>query len=901
MARLSISWLRKLAATLRGKRLEDDLDDELAFHIAQRTDALIASGLAPEEARRQARLAFGNSARARESTRDRNILIWLETALQDLRFAARTLRLNPGFAVTAILSLALGIGANTALFSILDTLLLRLLPVHEPDRLVRISTVRPASVNQSLSYPLLDRLRREATCFSGAFGMASFAQQFEENGQSVPVVLEAVTGEYFDVLGITASRGRTFHLADSGYTAESVAVISDSFWRSHYGAKDDALGRRLRVGNRENAREYTITGIAPSGYRGARIDAPADVWVPVEQAIAPQEDRRKSSTWGWLVLFARLAPGVTESAAKAEADAILHRDLEALAGQTHFDHPQQRDLLFSWRIAFEPAANGISGLRDRYSKPLLVIAAIAAMVLLIACANLANLLLARSTAREREISVRQALGAGRARLTRQLLVESLLISILGAAAALVIAYWLSRGMLRFLPRDLAAALPVLSFRLDARELAFTAMLAIFTCLLFGLLPALRATRAPAARIATHSISLTVSQAWTSRALVAAEIALCTLLLTTCGLFVRTLHNLRTLDAGFVREQILLTTVQPPRADSAERDSARFEELRARVATLPDVRGVGYSQFGLMIGDRMTADVDAEGRAAAAGEPLGATDVRISPGYLSAMGTPLLAGRDFTDRDTFGSPLVGLVNEAFAKQFFGGANPVGKHFGLDGPKSALTIEIVGLVRDVKYQNLRETPASIFYRPYGQIRRDRGMVLAVRSAGDLNALAATLRALTQSIDPNLTLRNTTPFAQLIDRSLLAERMVSSFSVALGLLALLVACVGLYGVLAYRVARRTREIGVRMALGASAGGVLRMILGESFAIFLLGVALGVPLSLALTRLIASLLFGLAPHDVATLVVTLAVLAIASFAAAWLPARRAARVDPMTALRCE
>jgi predicted permease len=888
-----MSWIKKLSTTLRPAPKQHELDDELAFHIEARADELMASGMDPAEAHAAATRMLGNRTGVTESTRDRDILVWLETFLQDLRYAARALRHNPGFAATAVFSLALGIGANTALFSMLDALLLRLLPVEQPHHLFRLSIATQSGRQDSLAYPLLRRIRKESKLFSGVFGMSSRSEQIEERGQTVPARVEVVTGEYFDVLGVTAARGRTFHLADTGFEAPSVAVISDSFWHAHYSGRDSAIGERLRAGSRE----YDVIGIAPPGYHGARIDWPVDVWVPVEQAVAPDAPQRKSSNWGWLLLAARLAPGATEAAAHAEADAMLRRHLEDIAGQTRFDHPQQRDALFAQRIAFTPLATGHSTIRERYGTPLLVIECIAGVVLLIACANLANLLLARATAREREIAVRQALGAGRWRLARQFLTESLLLAALGGGAALLVAKWLSAGMLRLLPDDLASALPLLTFHFDARVLAFTAALAILTCVLFGFAPAIRATRPAASRSSTESRS----QVWTSRTLAAAEIALCTLLLMGCGLFLRTLRNLRTLDAGFAREKILVSTVGAPRGTKPERALADFEELRTRAAALPNVRGAGYSTFGLLTGDRITGDVDAEGHVPAAGEDLGATDMRVSTGYFRAMGTPLLTGRDFTDRDSFGAPQVAIVNESFVRKFFNGATPLGRHFGLDGPKSAGTIEIVGVLHDAKYQDLREKPAAIYYRPFAQVRLDTGMVLVVRADGDLRAVAAALQPVARSVNPGLTLRPPKAFAAMIDRTLLAERMIATFSTALGLLAVLVACVGLYGVLAYRVARRTREIGVRMALGASASEVLRMVLRESLAIFALGALLGVPLALGLARLVASLLFGLQPRDVPTLLATLTVLAAVSLAAAWLPARRAARVDPMTALRCE
>ena len=867
-------WLRRLFLTLRPHRLDENLDDELQFHIDQRTDELIAQGIAPGEARRQATRRFGNQTLQKERARERDILVWLESAIQDIRYALRMLRRNPGFAATAILSLALGIGANTALFSIVDALLLRRLPVKEPASLVRLQIKYPQFPEFStVSYAFFDLVGKNAHMISGATAMSFGGRSIEESGQTIPTNVEIVSGGYFDVLGVGASRGRVFHDAK-----EPIAVISDALWRSHY-APGEAIGRRIKVGKIT----YTIVGVADVRFRGDQVDWAADVWIPLEQAV-PAGDPRRGQDWASFEMIERLAPGASIAQSQAETQALLSANL---AGQSrHFDHPQQRDEFLDQRVRLEPASTGISNLRTRYFRPLLVVMCVAAMVLLIACANLANLMLARATAREREIATRKAIGAGRARLIRQLLTESALITLLGATASVFLARWLSAALLRFFP-DAVHALPNLAFRVDFRMLSFVIAICVATCLLAGLAPAIRASGPPRAQASTGG-----------RALIAIEVALCTILLIGSGWFVRTLWNLRTLDAGFARDRILLATVGAWSAERTEA-TARFEDLRERLAALPGVRSVGYSNMELMIGDEIVGAIEAEGHQPARTENLGATELRISPGFFSTFETPLVDGRDFKDSDEAGAPQVAIVNETFARHFFDGGNAIGGHFGQYGTKSAHDYEIVGVVKDTKYASLREAPRPIFYRPFRQTRLDQGMVIAIRSSGDLGTLAGAVREIVHQTDPQI--KKIDRFSTIIDASLASERMVAQLSAAFGALALLVACIGVYGILAYRVARRTREIGVRLALGASRAGVQWMIVRESLALLVIGVAIGIPLALGLSRYVASLLYGLRPTDPMTIAAALGVLAIVSMAAAIIPARRAARIDPMGALRCE
>jgi predicted permease len=871
-----MSWLSKLTSTLRPNRLQDDLDDELRFHIERRADELIAQGMPPDQAHREAARRFGNQTLLKESTRDRDVLVWLETALQDIRYALRTLRRSPGFAATAILSLALGIGANVALFSLTDAMLLRPLPVRDPQSLVHLQAHTQAFGDTTFTFGLYDSIRKNARTLTGAAAMALGGPTIEMESGSAPAHAEIVSGNYFDVLGVEASRGRVFRDAE-----QPVAVISETFARSQFSGKDP-IGAHLKSGKVI----YTIVGVADPRFRGATLDWPADVWIPLEQAV-PANSPRRGANWNWLEVIARLAPGATSTQAKAELEALQQRFLEQVSTTRHFDHPQQRAAFFNENILLRPGATGISWLRKRYTQPLMILVAVAGIVLLIACVNLANLMLARATAREREIATRRAIGAGRARLVRQLLTESAVVVIAGAAGAALIARWLSDTLLAFLSAG-GNVVSNLNFRVDLRLAAFMIAISVVTCLLAGLAPAIRASGPPRSQSSAGG-----------RALIVVEVALCTILLIGSAWFVRTLRNLQTLDAGFVRDQVLMAVVSAPPGAAAPEAIRRIEELRSRLASLPGARSVAYSNMTLMTGDEIANDIEVEGRPLGKDEKLTSTQLRISPGFFKTLDTPLLAGRDFTDADQAGAPKVAMVNRAFARRFFGVDNPAGRRFGTDGPKSAWEIEIVGVVKDTKYASLRDEPRPIFYTPVRQDQADTSVDFVIRSAGDMRALSTAVRDIVHEFDPKVT--GITRFSDLVDMSLSSERMVAQLSAGFGGLALLVACIGIYGILAYRVARRTREIGVRIALGASRGGVQWMIVRESLALLIIGIAIGIPVALGLSRYVKSLLFGLTPADPWTMAGALAMLALVSCAAAFLPARRAAKIDPMAALRCD
>jgi len=791
----------------------------------------------------------------------------VSTLLQDLRFASRVLRRNPGFTAVAVLSLALGIGANTALFSLLDALLWKTLPVESPHQLFTLADGQiPA-----FTYPMFDTLRGNAKSLSAAAVMRMFREQeIVERGAKVKADLHIVSGEYFDVLGVRAWRGRTIQPGDAKSPDSTVAVISQPFWERHYGRSPTAIGAHFQYGTRD----FTVVGIAPPGFTGANLDFPADIWLPLEQTMSG--DRVFWTRARALEVFARLAPGASPERAAAEAGTLLKRT-----------------------ITLEPGGTGFSRLRGRFSRPLLVLESVAGLVLLIACANLANLLMAGASARQREIAVRQAIGAGRARLVRQLLTESLLLSVASGCLAVGIAWELSGALLRFLPPDATRAMANLSFHPDGRLIAFVAAATLAACMLFGLAPAWRSTRQSLLAGIKETPGAGRSGKWTSRVLALGEVALCTLLLVTAGLFVSSLRNLRNFDTGFAADQVAVASIAAPRGYPTAQYVERFDELRRQALELPGVASAGFSHIGQLSGysiaDRILSPPDSLNPK----EDHSIEYQRVSPKFFAAMGTPLLQGRDFTERDDASAPKVVIVNESFARRFFPGRDPLGQRIAASSWKGQ-SAEIAGVVKDTKWLNLRDAASPMFYQPFAQNPTPE-MVFALRGRGSAVSLAASLAQLAHRVEPAFQVTDAVPFAEIEDRTLATERLVAQVSTAFGALALLVACVGLYGILAYGVARRTREIGLRLAVGATRAGMLWMVLRESLALVALGFAIGIPVALAASRLIRTMLYGLTPTDPAIIAAAFLVLIAASTAAAYIPARRAASVDPAIALRYE
>ena len=894
MMRWTNKLLLRLRSTFHRGRVDRELDEELHFHLERQIEENLAAGMSADEARYAARRAIGGIAQLKEECRDMRRVNLVQDFAQDLRYASRVLRKNPGFAAAAILSLALGIGINTAVFSLINAVLLRTLPVKNPEQLVVLTF--GSEHRSDFSYPMYQDLRSGTSVLSGMLCRFTIPGSMNVSGHTERISLELVSGDYFQVLGISALIGRTLMPDDTRAPGgQPVVVLSNAFWKRRFGSDPGIVGKTMRL----DGYPMTVVGITPAGFEGPEVGMSPDARVPITMYRAmlptlPADLSMESRGWGWLDLVGRLKPGVSTAQAQAALNAVYIR-----ARETEWkDWPAaERAQMLARGLWLEPGSRGISGLREGFSRPLWILMAAVSIVLLIACANVAGLLLARVMARQREIAVRLALGAGRGRVVRQLVTESILLSGTAAIAGLVMARWGSNLLVSFLPEG---RFPVaLNVEADSRVLAFTALVSLVTTFLFGLAPAFEITR-PAAALALRaqagSSGMQNSLAF-RRGFMVLEVALSLVLLVGAGLFVRTLHNLKAFDIGYDRENILLLSLDPSLNGYTDDDAARFyEQVIQRVGSLPGVRSASVASMGLL-GEGLTIQsVSVEGYQRREGARTGAWENFVSPGYFETLGIPVLSGRGFTPLDTKTAPKVAIVNQQFARRFFGNKNPIGRRFGFGTNRA----EIVGVVRDGKYKSVQEETPELVYLPIEQ-RSDSPIVLHVRTVGDPGKLTAAIRREITDVDKNVLVYGVRTLEAQLDESLSQQRLVATLSSGFGFLAVLLAAIGLYGVMSYAVTRRTNEIGIRMALGAEGGEVIWMVLREALLLVGIGVAIGVPVALALAGSIASLLFGLKPTDPWTISAAAAVLFAVAAVASYLPARRAARVDPMEALRNE
>jgi putative ABC transport system permease protein len=836
----------------------------------------------------------------------------IEELLQDLSYALRTLRRSPVFALVAVLSLALGIGANIAIFSLIDALLLRSLPVRDPERLVivgdpaRVSGLSSGGLRNDLfSYPLYQEIRRHNQVLTDVFASGRTGKLTvgveSVTGRSETARGRLVSGNYFSVLGVSAFRGRTFTAGeDRGGGGAPFVVLSHDYWRRRFAREEQVLGRRITL----NGHPFTILGVMPPGFFGEIVGGPTDLWVPLSMQPQINPGRMYLDRWdiSWLLLMGRLKPGLSMAQARSEVNVLFRRILIESAGSRF-----TRDWLPSpdqMRVEVTPGAAGISRLRRELSQPLFTLMAIVALVLVVACANVANLLLERAMARHKEIAVRLALGAGRARLIRQLLTESILLATAGGALGLLFAFWAGLALLRLVGVEASTALDI---HPDRQVLAFTATVSLLTGVLFGLAPALRATRVELAPTLKESARSLVGSGAGSRwplgkLLVVAQFAVSLLLLVGTGLFVRTLQNLQRLDLGYRRESLLMASVDPVAAGYQGARLATFlPELVDRLRAVPGVSAVTFSENGIFSGTESYTTVRIEGfKSPLAGDPTVNYD-RVGADYFRTVGIPLLLGRDIGPRDRAGAPRVAVINESMAKQFFAAGTPLGKRLVVNGPQD-VEYQIVGVARDVRDHDLRGVVPPRFYIPLLQ-SDDLGDVEPnfEISSPKAAALVEPVRQAIQTYNPNLPIQDLKPLAAMIDDSMANERTIARLSTVFGLLALLLAALGLYGVISYSVARRINEIGIRMALGAKRGRVLWMVLRETLLLALAGIVLGVPAALGSAVAIESRLFGLSPSDPATLTTASGILILVALVAGILPGSRATRVDPMRALRYE
>jgi len=905
---MALEFYRRLRRFLRREDWETERAREIEAYLETETEENIARGMPPVEARDAAHRKFGNVTLIREEIYRMNSLGFLETFWQDLRYAARLLRLNPGFAAAAILSLALGIGANTALFQLLNAVRLRTLPVKNPQELVRVKVDEPhgRSGNFStrypdLTYPIWEQIRDRQQAFSGVLAWAPRRLNLARGGEMRNAEALWVSGDFFGLLGIQPLLGRLFVPADDhrGCGTSSGAVISYSFWQREYGGDPSVLGRTLTL----EGQPFQVIGVTPPSFFGVEIGRNYDVAVPLctEQLIAGEDtvlDRRDG--W-WLSVIGRLKPGWTREAADSQLRAISPTVFQAtLPARYNADDAKH---YLGFHLGAFPCNTGISNLRVDYENPLWLLLALAGLVLLIACANLANLMLARASVREREMGVRLVVGASRMRLVRQMLAESLLLAAIGAA----VGAWLARGLSGFLVAFLSTPNNPLFVNLatDWRVLGFTAGLAVLTCLLFGLTPALRATAfSPANALKGGGRGMTAGRErfGLRRLLVSIQVALTLVLLVGALLFSRSLRNLLDQDAGFRHDGILVTDVDfTPLKIPKDRRIEYKRQLLERVRAIPGVESAADAMIVPVSGSGWNRTVETN-----LVLPKGKNQPklnRVSPGYFRTLGTPLLAGRDFDERDTVGSARVAMVNQAFARTFFGGSNPVGKsfRFKVETDKPEPLYEIVGLVKDTKYEELREEFWPLAYFPMSQ-GDEPGLddTFLIRSALPMGSMLPSVKAAFHEASPEIQIRFYV-LHTMIQQSLLRERLMATLSGFFGLLAGILASVGLFGVLSYLVARRRGEIGIRMALGAGPGRIVAMIVRESATLLGAGFVVGTLITLGAVRAVGSLLFGLQPDDPPTLLMAVAVLAAVGAVATYLPALRAARLDPTEALRSE
>lgn len=895
-----------LLRVARRRQAERELDDEIRAHLAIDRQDRLDRGEVPQAAEQNARRTLGNELLIKEVTRDMWGWITIERFFHDLTYALRQLKRSPGFAAVAILSLTLGIGANSAIFSILNAMLFKSLPVAAPEQLFVLTqqSQTAATDPQRLSYPMFLRLRDAG---SGAGGIAAMsrvtgAQTTLASGvQSQAAPVQLVSGEFFAVLRLAPALGRLLNPGDNQTVGgHAVAVISHGFWRRAFAGSSDVIGRTIRL----NGVPFTIVGVAPDGFRGVWIESPTDVWIPLimqdsihySQNFSSHDTADPEKPWvpqefvEWLDVIVRVNPA-SASTVRQVLNAVFLRSLESVTSKLD---PDTRRFFRERSLTLEPFAQGFSNARQRFTSALVAMMAMVALVLLIACANTANLLMARAEGRRREIAVRLSIGASRGRLIQQLLTESFLLVAVAAGLGLLLAQWASERLVR-MALGVAGAVPTpVLTGVDRHVLAFTIGLSVATGLLFGLAPAFRATNMELGAV-MKGTRIGRSQFSAAKALVSVQVALSLIVVVGAALFARSLRNLAKVELGFDREHVLTALINPRSVgyDGAQLP-ALYRRLVERTGVIPGVRSAAVSMCPLAVECRSSSG----GVKISGYQPAPNEDVRIQfnyvgPEYFATVGMRLLNGRDFNPRDK-GSQFT-IVNQATVRRYFANRNPIGQRLGEE-----LESEIIGVVQDARVNRVREEAVPMAYHPLEGNLVYAGS-LEVRAAGNPNAIASDVRKVLSQVAPDLPIDRITPLALQVDRSLSTERMGSVVTSFFGVLALGMACFGLYGVISYAVTRRTSEIGIRMALGARPANVLWTVLREALMLIAFGLVVGVPVVIFASRSIAALLYGIEPNDPATLLTTIGILSsVAVFAALW-PAWRASRVNPVAALRHE
>jgi predicted permease len=885
------------------------LREEMAQHIALQTEENMRAGMAADEARRQAKLKLGPVEAVRESDHAEEGLPKIETVLQDCRYAVRMLLKSPVLSVVAVLTLALGIGANTAIFSFLDAVMLRSLPVKDPQRLVKLGVEDWRGITDSFacpelfSYPFYRQFQRDNRVFSDTAAMLSMIDDVhgfvDDRKDSELIHVQTVSGTYFQTLGVGPQMGRVIkETDDSTEGAHPVLVLSHAFWKHRLGGDLGVLGHKIKLGSMV----FNVVGVAPPEFFGTKVGEAPDAWVPLSMlgSIPPGWNGRNDNFMESLYILGRLRPGVTLEEATANTNVLFPQILHGFPDAKL--SPDNVSRLARTRVPLKSLARGVSDLRNTYSEPLKVLMVIVALVLLIACANIANLLLARSASRARELAVRQALGAARVRIIRQLLTESLVLALSGGALGIAFAASANRLLLHMISSG-RETVP-LDVSLNLHLLAFTFAVTVCTALLFGTLPALRATRLELSSTLKSSRGNSFgSRTPLAKVLVISQVALSLVLTAAACLFLRTLNNLSHTDTGFDKENVLRLDIDSSSTGYDENDprlKALFHQIEERVGSLPGVDAASFSAFTFAQGGWSTTIL-------VPGRPFdGNVNVKhntIGDGYFKVMHVPLIAGREFGPQDTATSPPVAIISESMARDLFPAGSPIGRTYSIgspDGMEPPVEKQVIGVTKDVKFNNVAERLEYIDYLPYAQHGWGFGD-FEVRCTGNFAAVAAQVLPAIHTINRTLPISNVTTLEQEVARSYSNQAIIAQLSAFFGIFAIFLAAIGLYGIMSFLVSCRTGEIGIRMALGADRAEVGWQVMREVIIWIALGIAAGLPITLGGGRLIKSMLYGLSASDFSSLIAAVMVLALAGLAAGYLPARKASRVDPIVALRYE
>jgi putative ABC transport system permease protein len=895
----------RLRSLFRRDTVESEADAELRFHFDQQVEKYIKSGRTREDAMRRTRLEFGGHEQLREEIRDARGVNLIETLFQDIRYGLRILGRTPVISCVAVLSLALGIGANTAIFSLIDTVMLRMLPVERPEELTQVRIKDPRSPNDeaepTFTNPLWEELRNRQDFYSGIFAWNLTQFDLAQGGAVDDVNGMFASGEYFSTLGIRPATGRLITADDDKRGCSGVAVLSYGFWQDHFGGAQSAVGSTLSLDNHI----FNVIGVSAPGFFGLEVGNKFDVAIPVcaAEIFDGPKSRLDRRSWWWLSVAGRSKPGVGMEQLKARLGVVSPLVFAAALPQDWEAKDQQSFLKRSFQPT--PAATGTSYLRRQFTQPLHILMGVVGLVLLIACANIASLMLARASARHKEIAVRKALGASRARLIRQLLTECVLLSTAGAILGILFARWGSSLLVRYISTGDNKVFLDLSF--DWRILSFTAGVAVFTGILFGVLPAFRSTRVSLTSAMKGSQAVDAESRAKFRPgkwIVASQVALSLVLLVASGLFLRSLVKLVTMDVGFDRNNVLIVHANLHNAKVApDQQPAMFDEIESRLRTLPGVVSASRSVMTPVSNYVWNSELKVDTPNAPTGDAALAFFNFVSPGYFGTVRTPLLAGRNINDGDTKTAPLIAVVNETLARRFFPNGEALGKYFRIhaDPGKPEPPIQVVGLVKDAKYESLREEAHPTAYFPIAQVTEPvEEQVFELRTATRPSVLITSVQEAVAGVSRAVPLDFGT-LAEQVDDSLVQERLLATLSTFFGALALLLAMIGLYGALSYLVAQRQREFGIRMALGAPRDSILRLVMRDVVIVLAGGLTVGAGISLAAVGLLQKMLFGLAARDTMTLLASIGLLSGVAFFAGYLPARRATRIDPMVALRYE